>query len=282
WQVKRQYGVKNCFTVVPEDVTIGGQHELGATTVADGNNVCVKRSGCYPLWRIEGTGMLIYKENDGKTFGAVRYFRIFEIGTNRCWRTEKNENVGLVEAASDQPPMSQLYELYRVGDIIEPIIIQSTHSLNVLAKGATAIKKVYMSTNPTTVDDLLRNLSIQAQTESRDQGWASNPEKGQWSWFEIAIFTSRPAEGQEVKPGDIKQYEGKPLTWTSHENRLNPGFQWLDGAKFTWDHPLFRHVEQGNCIVLLACAQFPLWENEIRNGKLLIERIDMNRLQTKQ
>ncbi|EUC60787.1 transposase family Tnp2 protein, partial [Rhizoctonia solani AG-3 Rhs1AP] len=222
------------------------------------------------------------EENDGKTFGAVRYFRIFEIGTNRCWRTEKNENVGLVEAASDQPPMSQLYELYRVGDIIEPIIIQSTHSLNVLAKGATAIKKVYMSTNPTTVDDLLRNLSIQAQTESRDQGWASNPEKGQWSWFEIAIFTSRPAEGQEVKPGDIKQYEGKPLTWTSHENRLNPGFQWLDGAKFTWDHPLFRHVEQGNCIVLLACAQFPLWENEIRNGKLLIERIDMNRLQTKQ
>ncbi|CAE6475638.1 unnamed protein product [Rhizoctonia solani] len=280
WQFKRQYGVKNGFTIVPEDITMGGEHDLGPTAAPEGDNVAVKRSGCYPVWRVEGAGMLTYKEDQGRSFGAIRYFRIFEAGTNRCWRTERSDNIALVEAAEDQPPMSQLYELYRIGDAIDTATIQAIHPLNVESSDQTAVKKVYMSTRPATVDDLLRIISIKASTESRDQGWASDPQKGQWSWFELAIFTKRPTDGQLVKPSDIKQYQGKPLTWTSHENKLTTDFQWLDGAKFTWDHPIHRHMEQGNCIALLACAQYPLWENLIRNGKLSVERIDMNRLHT--
>ncbi|KAG8730609.1 hypothetical protein FRC11_006311 [Ceratobasidium sp. 423] len=286
WQIKRQYGVKNAFTIVPELATFGGgqEYELGATTAPHEDNVIVKRSPCYPIWRIEGAGMIIYKENtaDGsQSYGALRFFRIFEIGTNRCWRTERNDNVGLAEAPVDQPPMNQLYELYRVGDIIDAAVTQSTNNISVCAQDATPIKKVYMSSGPIEVEDLLRNLSIQILTESRDQGWASEPEEGIWSWFELAIFTKRPADGQQVNPSDIKQHEGKPLTWTSHENKLCSDFQWIEGPKFTWDHEIWRYIEQNNYVVVLACVQYPAWQNDIRGGKFIVERVDLTRMSIK-
>jgi len=284
WQIHRQYGVKNSFTIVPQDVTLGGDKlELGATAAPEGNNVTTKRSGCYPIWRIEGSGALVYRDDEAdpdKRFNMIRYFRIFEAGTNRCWRTEKNDNVALVEATKGRPPMSQLFEIYSVGKSVQSVAAQSTSQLSVLARDATLVKKCYVSTKPFGFEDVMRNISIQAVTDSRDQGWASNPDRGQWSWFEIAIFEKQPTEGQDVQPNDIKQYEGKPLTWTSHQNRLSSEYKETEGPKFTWDHPIWRHIEEGNCVALLCCAQFRAWRNDIRGGSIKMESIDMNAILT--
>ncbi|KAH7322369.1 hypothetical protein B0J17DRAFT_683876 [Rhizoctonia solani] len=274
WQLKRQYGVTNGFTIVPEDITMGEKHDLGPTTVAEGDNIAVKRSECYPIWRIEGVGLL---QNDGKDYDAIRYFKIFKHGTNKCWWADRNDNIGIHEAAKGPAEFAEYFELYSIG-ATDVATLGSLHTDSVVAKDATPVKKVYMATPEATQTYLLRDISIQCQTLSRDQGWATNPERGQWSWFELAIFKGRPKDGQLVKPSDIKQFEGKPLTWTSHENCLSKEPKWLDGAKFTWDHPMHRHLEVGDSIALLMCVQYPRWENQVSSGKLLVERIHMTRI----
>lgn len=82
----------------------------------------------------------------------------------------------------------------------------------VAADDARYRRELWFTSDPVDKDFCSRVIELQLNTFSCDQGWVSEPEKGSWSWFEIAIFPD--ANTREVK---TDRY-GNELRWRSHCN----------------------------------------------------------------
>jgi hypothetical protein len=65
---------------------------------------------------------------------------------------------------------------------------------------------------------LIERISgIQLFANSHDQGYASDPSAGNWTWFEIGIIKGKNSSDK-----------GRNLTWTSHFNRfLSSEYGWV-------------------------------------------------------
>ncbi|QRV92051.1 hypothetical protein RhiJN_20069 [Ceratobasidium sp. AG-Ba] len=257
WQISRQYGVTNGYVILPMLTTPGLPQqpegmsiiEPGGTTVITNNSVNVKRSDCYPVWSIVGSEAVTYWQ--GNEFKTVRFYTIRQVGSGEYWGTNLQQEVVTFPGTSD----NHLYQIVAAG-VQHKASVLSTDSTSVEAGGSQAVKRVYFSTR-VTAEDIKRTYSVQLVTEAHDQGWASEPERGLWSWFEVAIFSKEPTDGQIVRNGSIKYGPNQePLAWISHRVGLKSTFTEQTGAEFRKDHELWKNLEPGNYIGVLACAQY--------------------------
>lgn len=148
--------------------------------------------------------------------------------------------------------------------------ISSTKALSVIASGADIVKKYYFGTEIAESKRPLY-LSVQLETDARDQGWATSPERGLWSWFELAIFSKDniPSDLQTVTNSQIKKdANGKALTWFSHSLPLSSTYAVQTGTIFGKDHEIWKHLGDGDYIGALGCAEYAQWECDARGGKL--------------
>ena len=68
-------------------------------------------------------------------------------------------------------------------------------------------------------DTISRLYSVQLFADSHDQGDASEPEQGNWTWFELVILD---------KEHKLREKDGVKLVWKSHLNRfLTNEFGWV-------------------------------------------------------
>lgn len=168
-----------------------------------------------------------------------------------------------------QPPANQLYRLI----LTRPVTIQSVNSVDQVvttASDANIVRKYYFGYTASESD----YLALQLKTDARDQGWATEPQRGLWSWFEIAILGSAPQTGAIVTEDQIKRDNtGNLCTWLSHTIPLTKTYTEQTGPVFDANHPLWKNLEKGNVISVLVVAQFSQWKGDVRRGNLAIEEL---------
>jgi hypothetical protein len=90
-------------------------------------------------------------------------------------------------------------------------------------------------------------VSCQLSTNARDQGWASNPDQGVWTWFELCILNG-PTSSDEFTDKDVK--------WDANgAMELSSEYKDQTGKLFDKHSELWKRVEVGNMIGVLVCAQ---------------------------
>lgn len=133
------------------------------------------------------------------------------------------------------------------------------------------VHPTFFSTPPLSARWLSHVRQMRLRTLSADQGRVSDPNAGNWSWFEIEIRTPNttpqqgPAFVPKLRPGDSLT----PLKWHSHHNKLaSLHIEEREGMLFSPNHEIWRFVEPGDIISVIACAQFPAWANIAGGGTL--------------
>ncbi|CAE6509392.1 unnamed protein product [Rhizoctonia solani] len=276
WRLTRQYGIKNSFTIVPQDTPTEGVEDpqYGGTACVEGGLVHVKRSSCYPVWNVEYQDHKVSRNRRTNVTTEYFYFSILEVGSNRGWTTDEYANIRLDESPDENLPANQLFELIEATNELT-VTISSVKELSVEASDHAVVRKLYFGTGKLSADNLGRFLSVQLETDAHDQGWASERQRGVWSWFELAIFSTLPAEGQEVTVNQIKSHPTReePLTWTSHRLPLSREYDVIKGMVFAKDHELWKFLDPDDHIGVLACAQYRRWEGDVRSGKLIFHEM---------
>jgi hypothetical protein len=208
-----------------------------------------------------------------------------KIGTTQCWTTSTKFDVssdlnpaGLypllisyllqvnIKNVNDDARFDQLFELVLI-PLTADYSIQSTQPIQVSANNAQLQRKLWFASGQLSADQLARMVSVQVATTARDQGWASNPSQGIWTWFEVCVLKG-PVSSDEFTEKDIKSDNGRLLSYFSHSTELSNEFRDQIGKLFDRDAELWQHLEPGNMIGLCACAQFPLWKLEGKAAKI--------------
>lgn len=167
------------------------------------------------------------------------------------------------------PSPHEIYQFILVSPE-QTVTISSTKTLSVTASGPDIVKKYYFGAE-IPASKLPLYLSVQLETDARDQGWASYPDQGRWSWFELAIFSKGkvPSDLENVSDSQIKKNSsGKSLTWLSHTLPLSKTYATQTGLAFGKDHEIWKHLDDGDYIGVLGCAEYNKWECDARSGKL--------------
>ncbi|KAG8694396.1 hypothetical protein FRC08_008521 [Ceratobasidium sp. 394] len=273
WKLTREWGVNNGFTVVPVMLpTRGDQNlKLGATAIANGNKLRTKQSSHYPVWTIECAESVTYKESN-ETLTTIHCFRIFESGTNRCWKTNAESSVTVTERITGRPPASELFQL--IPNVPQQILtVSSGEVVSAKASDPNLIRRYYFGAQISQVVRASRGFSVQLETDAHNQGWARFPDRPPKSWFELAVFSTVPPCGELVNPEHIKKGpDGAPLTWLSHRLKIDSAYTLQAGSVFTKDHDLWKNIGDEDYIGVLACAQSGGWLCEARGGKLYFEK----------
>ncbi|KAG9089463.1 hypothetical protein FRC07_012330 [Ceratobasidium sp. 392] len=273
WRISRQYGVKDGYTIVPM-LTEPGLPEIrsavqpGGTTTVHNNSVNVKRSNCCPVWAISGSEAVTYWQ--GSVFKTTRFYTIREVGSGGYWSTDLRQEVIITTGNATNV---RLFQLIPASTQLKASVLR-TNTISVRASGSEAVKRTYFSTQ-VSKEEIDRAYSVQLTTEAHDQGSASDPERGLWSWFELATFSQQPAEGEIVRKGAIKYGpDQEPLTWLSHRVGLKQSFVEQSGVLFTKGHEIWKNLAPGDYIGVLACAQYGAWSLDARRGRLNFQELE--------
>lgn len=130
---------------------------------------------------------------------------------------------------------------------------------------------------------------------SRDQGWCSNVDGGCWSWFEVGLARTPFVEEEEGRQAQIRSdatvwtgsYEWV-REWTKQHGKdleSQPRYKILGNkigeiepedhtVELMDDHESMQRVQEGDRIILWACACFPGWENRVYEAEIAILGID--------
>ena len=151
---------------------------------------------------------------------------------------------------------------------------------------------------------------------SRDQGWCSNSDDGNWSWFEASLAQIPQDDGVghseaslertlqndgvgQDRMSDVvvdKDHYNWINAWTRRhpeELEYRPRYKIQSNRlaemepedytiELTNDHELVRQVKEGDRIILWACACFPGWENLVYEAKISIEGVNDLRMERAQ
>lgn len=132
--------------------------------------------------------------------------------------------------------------------------------------------QVWLHTQPLTPVEISKMCGLQLSTRSTNQGWVGNPNLGCWSWFEIAVYTKLDSNdlnarwdrcdltiGEEIYV--LKNFDFNKFTrWESHHNdSYSDEYQHYEGPIFDTDHEIWKHVNPGDVIAVLAVCQFAAW-----------------------
>lgn len=109
--------------------------------------------------------------------------------------------------------------------------------------------------------------ALQLLTNSNDQGWASEPHLGSWTWFEWGVFSS-PKDATR-RANASSGAEGWQI---SHHNKVAEGEpQDLKGPVVAVDGDnMSEGLEEGAVIAVRACAQFSGWHNFAYRGQIKV------------
>ncbi|KAI0755384.1 acyl transferase/acyl hydrolase/lysophospholipase [Daedaleopsis nitida] len=132
------------------------------------------------------------------------------------------------------------------------------------SEGPTPESKIWFTSPRLEADTIKRIDAVQLLADSRDQGLPDDLSAGNWTWFELAIFSDdgvRSAANTEVA-----------LAWKSHSNRFNTEtFGWKEGAVFGEKHDMMAMLQDGDAIAVRLCARFRGWSIMVRKAYLLID-----------
>jgi len=150
----------------------------------------------------------------------------------------------------------------------------TTNQLTVTATNAEAVRRLWFETKPLTSPRVINGFAtLRLVTHCAHQGWVSEPDKGTWSWFEVAILSKNSgAEGECVKKPD----DGTPLRWFMHSvpvDTKEPKHRYL-GSLLSANHELFAFLQVGDFIGIFVCAQFPAWQCKGLDGRLTLELVE--------
>ncbi|KAK7434582.1 hypothetical protein VKT23_020118 [Stygiomarasmius scandens] len=140
----------------------------------------------------------------------------------------------------------------------------STDSCEIRGTSEDVASEIWFKSKPVTDSFCYRVTQLQLCTDSRDQGFADDKSKGNWTWFEIVIL---PDE-QATEPRRNK--DGKELAWISHNNQLaNQDSTMHFGAIFDRRCELLVNLEVGDVLAVRACARFSGWANYAKKGYIV-------------
>ena len=145
-----------------------------------------------------------------------------------------------------------------------------------------------LSTRPLSARDVGRLREVVFTFRSRDQGWCSDPDAGTWSWFEASLARFPRAGGDEQGPcDDVAELTGSFERMKLHEQSLEsqPMYQIQTNEcastevkdytiGLTDEHELVQHVQEGDRVILWACACFGGWENRVYEAKMTVLGVD--------
>ena len=96
----------------------------------------------------------------------------------------------------------------------EKVWFKSTKKLIVEGEGQDEVIKVWFKSEPLNRSFTWRVVQLQLSTQSHDQGFVDDSSRGNFTWFEIALFPD--SEATEPRRGP----DGAQLVWKSHNNQL--------------------------------------------------------------
>ncbi|KAL5500835.1 hypothetical protein ACEPAH_9222 [Sanghuangporus vaninii] len=159
----------------------------------------------------------------------------------------------------------------------------SSTALEVTANSAIAKRLCWLLTQPIDGEVLKRKgAPIDIKTVSHHQGHVDFPDRGSWSWFELAIvpvnaqvsnsiifpreigFTENApikinSNGQ-VAYDYVKKAGDKALAWFSHSHPVdqNGTFETFE-HRFPDNHEIWTYLQVGDRLAVFGCAQYPNW-----------------------
>ncbi|KAI0311486.1 hypothetical protein OF83DRAFT_755571 [Amylostereum chailletii] len=135
----------------------------------------------------------------------------------------------------------------------------NTKGVHVHSSGSAVSSKDWIWTSPLDSAALARIAAVQVITISSDQGWASYPEHGSYSWFDIGLLRPSSDGNQEV-------------CWrTSHHNQLaKKESVRREGSVITMEDKMWDNVKVGDVIAVRVCAQFGGWVNNAEFGQIKV------------
>ncbi|KAJ7639227.1 hypothetical protein FB45DRAFT_905023 [Roridomyces roridus] len=133
--------------------------------------------------------------------------------------------------------------------------------------------RVWFCTDPLNVVDI---AAIRLITFSRDQGWVSPPTDVCHSWYEWGVFPRDvPAKAQAtgaLTGNEPVWTKGKEAKW--HRTHGNPvasrSYEQHDGPLVGLDDEMWLDAPAESVIVVRACAQQALWENNASCVEVLV------------
>ncbi|KAK6003120.1 hypothetical protein QM012_000965 [Aureobasidium pullulans] len=144
-------------------------------------------------------------------------------------------------------------------------VIKTTDSIDQEADGPDVKTKIWFQTKPLDETEIKRIRGLKLYTESHDQGYTSDPNAGNWTWFEYAIVEG-PSDHAKVQ-------DGIRLVWTSHMNirEDTEEYGWSAGDDFRDEHDLFRAIQPRDSLAVRICARFAGWQIFARTAYLVVD-----------
>lgn len=171
-----------------------------------------------------------------------------------------------------------------------PILKVYNGSIGVPIEGPTKAPVLY--TRPLSAREAKLLRKVVFTFRSRDQGWCSNPDGGCWSWFEVGLaripFVEHDGQGPMSDAavwtgsyewvGEWMERHGKDLEsqprWRILGNKIGEIEPEDHVVELMHDHESVQRVQEGDRIILWACACFPGWENRVYEAEVAVLGID--------
>lgn len=161
--------------------------------------------------------------------------------------------------------------------------------------GGAPAKAPVLYTRPLSAREAKLVRKVVFTFRSRDQGWCGNPNGGCWSWFEVGLarIPSSVEEGDDG-PGQMSdaavwtgsyEWVGEWMGRHGEDLEGQPRYRILGNkigeiepedhvVELMHDHESMQRVQEGDRIILWACALFPGWENRVYEAEVAILGID--------
>jgi len=176
-----------------------------------------------------------------------------------------------LEHGSSQPPRPALpleivIQILHYAECFQPgpplTLATSDREMSVTCGSSELCSERYLVSQPLSRRDIYQIGRMVVSTRSRDQGWASDPGAGNYSWFDVSIV---------MPNGEVKtRPKSMPLVWASHHNNLASWEYANVEGEFEADHEIWEHLEEGDRIAVSAVAQYPGWANHVTAGSLRV------------
>ena len=135
---------------------------------------------------------------------------------------------------------------------------------------------------------------IVLEFRSRDQGYSEHPDRGTWSWFEASLVQLPSTDDEHDEQGQVSDvavwtgsYDWIGKWMVRHKEKLEdqPRYKIQENRhaeitpkhyaiELTDEYELVQRVQEGDRIILWACACFPGWENRVYEAKISVLGLD--------
>ena len=164
-------------------------------------------------------------------------------------------------------PPELVHHISRLADLRVPdnaCNFVHTGGIPVRSGGPEFQTKLWFCTSPFDDDFLARVAAVQLFTTSNDQGWATFPDRGSWTWFEWGVFANAAEAAAQATA------ESETGGWkASHRNRIAEArAQEVSSAVVSINDDMWRRITEGSVIAVRACAVQTGWSNHAHRAEV--------------